>query len=148
VHSDYLRDTFYEAARAGVKDDPERDRWLGGRFAVIQTWRALSPPPQDRPLAVLDRRTISPEDIVLSKYVFGQRGDEQGFLNYSFRYNPAHRWAYISNMTAEDMLVFIGFDNDDDSIPGIPHSSFDNTANFPDAKPRMSMECRAMAYWG
>lgn len=101
------------------------------------------------PLAVLDRRSIAPEDVVLAQNIVGYGDNEQNFLNYTFRYNPAHRWSYVSDMTTDDVMVFIGFDNLDDSIPGIPHSAFDYaTASGKKTFPRMSCELRAFVYWG
>ena len=149
VHADFSRQSFHQMAAVSVADDPERDRWLGGRYAVIQTWRALSPPPQDMPLAVMDRRTIAPEDVVLAHNIVGRGDSEQKFLNYTFRHNAAHCWSYVSDMTADDVLVFIGFDSKDDTIPGIPHSAFDYAAaSGRDTYPRMSCELRAFVYWG
>ena len=34
---------------------------------VITVWRAISPPPQDKPLALLDRRTVDPKDLILEQ---------------------------------------------------------------------------------
>ena len=43
--------------------NPFPDRRLR-RFCQYNVWRALSPPPQDVPLAVCDARTIEPADLV------------------------------------------------------------------------------------
>src|ERR1700712_3913874 len=56
VHCDFDEASFHKMAADVLGDDPESQRWLSGRYAVIQGWRALSPPPQDTPLAVIDRR--------------------------------------------------------------------------------------------
>lgn len=144
VHADFSREIFYQMAREMVADEPERERWLSGRYAVLQTWRVFSPPPQNMPLAVIFQRTVAPEDVVLMDSIVAWGDDSQKFQSYTFRYNPAHRWSYISDMTTDDVLVFIGFDNKDDTIPGIPHSAFDYQAvSGRPAHPRMSCELRA-----
>lgn len=149
VHADFSHETFHQMAADCVADDPDRERWLAGRYAVIQTWRALSPPPQDMPLAVLDRRTLADEDIVVAHNIVGYGERAQRFLNFTFRYNSAHRWSYVSDMTSEDVIVFIGFDSLNDTVPGIAHSSFDYAATTDrQTYPRMSCELRAFAYWG
>jgi hypothetical protein len=146
VHGDFSQRVFHGMAREAVMDDPDCDRWLSGRFSVIQTWRVLTPPPQDYPLAMIDRRTVNSEELVHLRTVIGGPGQEQAYWNFSLRYQPAHRWYYLSNMTSEDMLVFIGSESTTE-IPGILHSSFDNTANFDNTVPRISCELRAFVYW-
>ncbi len=86
---------------------------------------------------------------VLAHNIVGRGDSEQKFLNYTFRHNAAHCWSYVSDMTADEVLVFIGFDSKDDTIPGIPHSAFDYAAaSGRDTYPRMSCELRAFVYWG
>jgi hypothetical protein len=148
VHSDFDREVFEAVSRGFVEDDPGRERWLSGRRGIVQTWRALSPPPQDRPLAVLDRRTITRNDLVRTRTVLGFEGNEQTFWHYTYRYNPAHRWSYISDMTSEDVLIFVGFDNAAEGLAGIPHQSFDFTQHCSETNPRWSYEVRAFVYWG
>jgi hypothetical protein len=148
VHCDFDSRSFHAMARDVLADDPERDRWISGRYAVVQTWRALSPPPQDMPLAVIDRRTIKTEDLVLTGNILGPPGKEQRVENFVYRHNPAHRWAYVSNMTSDDVLVFMGYDSADDEMTGNPHSSFDYWRHCDHTNPRWSCEVRAFVYWG
>ncbi|MFC4594532.1 CmcJ/NvfI family oxidoreductase [Sphingobium tyrosinilyticum] len=147
VHGDFAKDVFHDMAKEAVWNDPERDRWLAGRYAVVQTWRALSPPPQDFPLALVDRRTVSSHELVEMQSIIGAPGEERSYSSYSLKYNPRHRWSYLSNMTQDDVLVFIGSESDNE-MPGILHSSFDNTPNITDPVPRTSCELRAFVYWG
>ena len=147
VHGDFSRRVFRDMAAEAVEDDPDRAHWLAGRYSVIQTWRALSAPPQDYPLALLDRRTVTREELVDLRTVIGGPGQEKAFWNYSLKYNPAHRWYYLSDMTKDDMLVFIGSESTTE-MPGILHSSFDNSANIDKVIPRISCELRAFVYWG
>lgn len=149
VHADFSREDFRAMAAALVADDPEADRWLSGRYAVIQTWRALSPPPQDLPLALMDRRTIRAEDVVVAHNIVGKGESEQRFLNFTFRHHPDQRWSYVSDMARDDVMVFVGFDSAEDTIPGVPHSAFDyELASGRACLPRMSCELRVFAYWG
>jgi hypothetical protein len=148
VHCDFDANSFHQMARDVIADDPERDRWLAGRYACVQTWRALSPPPQDMPLAVVDRRTLRKEDLVLAWNILGPAGKEQKHKNYTYRHSPGHSWAYISNMTSEETLVFMGYDSADDEMTGSPHSSFEYWRHCDHTVPRNSAEVRAFVYWG
>jgi hypothetical protein len=97
----------------------------------------------------MDRRTIAAKDVIVAENIVGYGEQEQKFLNYTFRYSPEQRWSYVSDMTSDDVMVFVGFDNQDDTIPGIPHSSFDYEAvSGRKCHPRMSCELRGFVYWG
>lgn len=149
VHADFSHETFHNMAAQCVADDPERDRWLSGRYAVLQTWRVFSQPPQDMPLAVIDQRTVAAEDVVLMDSIVTWSEDAPKTQSYTFRHNPAHRWNYISDMTTDDVLVFTGFDTADETVPGIAHAAFDYASTTDRAtNPRMSCELRAFVYWG
>ncbi|MFC4595750.1 CmcJ/NvfI family oxidoreductase [Sphingobium tyrosinilyticum] len=148
VHCDWDNATFRNRAEALLADDPDRDHWLSGRFACVQTWRALSAPPQDLPLAVIDRQSLVDEDKVHFTNVIGKPGDEARFGNFAFRHNPDHRWAYISDMEADDMLVFMGFDTAEAGKTGSPHSAFDYYRQREGTVPRHSCELRAFVFYG
>jgi hypothetical protein len=120
---------------------------MAGRYAVVQTWRCLTAPPQDFPLALIDRRTVAVGELVPMRSIIGAPGEEKAYWSFSLGHDPAHRWCYLSNMAQDEVLVFIGSERDTD-VPGIFHSSFDNTPAFPDAVPRVSCELRAFVYWG
>lgn len=149
VHVDYSRGSFNDFAGMHLKDDPEREKWLAGRYAAYNVWRVLSPPPQDVPLAVADARSASYEDVVEGDSVIDATGKpEFRFGSSLYQYRPRHRWAYFSNMTRDEALVFKAFDSDLARVQGCPHSAFDDPSCPPDAVPRSSVEIRAYCYWG
>lgn len=144
VHADFDKDRWESTMRAAVAEDPDRDRWMSGRYALIHTWQALSPGPQDTPLAVIDRTTLQPQDYVdVTVEVYGAQYSALGL-----RYEPRHRWSYISSMTPSDTLVFLGWDSADTSMAGTAHSAFENLSLGEASIPRISSELRAMVYWG
>ena len=121
---------------------------LRGRFAIYNLWRALSDPPQDAPLAVCDARTVAPEDVVCSDCVIDPPGaPELRFENSVFRHNPRHRWCYFPDMTADEVLVFKGFDSDPGRASGVPHAAFTDPSCGDDAPPRASIDVRAFAFF-
>ena len=69
------------------------------RWALYNMWRAVTPPPQDIPLAVCDARTVEPEDEILIRSVSTERIGVITHDTTGFRYNPRHRWYYFSEMT-------------------------------------------------
>jgi hypothetical protein len=118
------------------------------RFIQYNVWRAISPLPQDIPLAVCDARSVAPGDLVIGDAVFDYY-DRPHWTSEStlVRANPAHRWAYFSNMTADEAMVFICKDSEPGRPQNVPHCAFDDPSCPAGGVPRASIEMRAMAYW-
>lgn len=126
---------------------------LGGlekvrRFAHYNVWRALSPPPQDTPLAVCDARSVDPRDLVPIDFVYdAPNRPEWSFEGLVVKHNPAHRWVYWSNMRRDEALIFKTNDSDPTHAHAVPHSAFDDPTCPPGAPPRASIEMRGVALW-
>lgn len=149
THVDYSRSSFHEFAAMQLGDDPDKARWLAGRYAAYNVWRVLSPPPQDIPLGLVDARTASYDDVVEGDAVIDGAGrPEFRFGSSLYRANPRHRWVYFSGMRPDEALVFKAFDSDTARVQGCPHSAFDDPSCPPGAVPRSSCEIRAYAFWG
>jgi hypothetical protein len=117
------------------------------RWGIYQLWRCLSPlAPVDMPLAVLDGRTVKPEDYV---YVDANFDNHIGKLETLFlHHNPDHRWTYFSQMVRDDVIVFKAYDTDKDKYFPVAHTSFPNPASPADGRHyRTSYELRAFVAW-
>ncbi|MGH7072925.1 MAG: CmcJ/NvfI family oxidoreductase [Stellaceae bacterium] len=118
------------------------------RYAMFNIWRAISPPPQDIPLALCDALSVAPQDTVIADAVFDYYDrPEWSAESTLLRYNPAHRWVYFANMTRDEALVFITKDSDLARPHHVPHSAFDDPSCPADVAPRASIEMRAMGFW-
>lgn len=118
------------------------------RFAHYNVWRALSPPPQDIPLALCDARSVAPADLIFADAVFDAKDKpEWSFEGWVVRYNPAHRWSYYSNMTRDEAIIFKTNDSDPEQPHCVPHSAFDDPSCPKGVPPRASIEMRGIAYW-
>jgi hypothetical protein len=118
------------------------------RVADYQTWRALTPPPQDRPLAVCDGRTIRQEDRIALPTVIGREDDPaKVFESTLARYSPDHRWFYFPNMEQDDLLIFRGADTDLERDLNVFHSAFLDPSGGTRAVPRESIESRFFCYY-
>jgi len=125
-----------------AKDRPIR------RFTQFNIWRAISPPPQDVPLAVCDARSVAPDDLVIGDAVFDYNDRPEWSAESTLvRANPAHRWAYFSGMTRDEALVFVCKDSDPGRPQNVPHCAFDDPTCPSGAPARTSIEMRAMAFW-
>jgi hypothetical protein len=118
------------------------------RFTQFNIWRAISPPPQDVPLAVCDARSVAPDDLVIGDAVFDYNDRPEWSAESTLvRANAAHRWAYFSTMTRDEALVFVCKDSDPLQPQNVPHCAFDDPSCPAGSLPRMSIEMRAMAFW-
>ncbi len=119
------------------------------RFAVFQTWRCLSPGPQDNTLVLCDASTIRTQDLIVFDACLRQPYDEPGaqFESQLCPHDPGQRWLYFPDMTADELIVFKSFD----STPGWSAQPLHNSADIPglpeDAAPRISVEARFFAFW-
>jgi hypothetical protein len=148
VHSDYNIESFYGFAHKMIEKDPDRGHWLSGRIAAFNVWRVLSVPPQDMPLAVLDKSSIDPKDQAKATSYIDDPKQSMSHGATLWRYSAGQRWAYSSDMTPNEALVFLSFDSENHDVAGPAHSGFDDPKCPAGVVPRSSLETRVYCYWG
>ncbi|KAG5775283.1 hypothetical protein H9Q73_011044 [Fusarium xylarioides] len=133
-------DELRDQASLRTKYFPEAEEFLKMRI-----WRTLVEPLRDRPLALCDWRSTSPQDFVACDLPApGYNGEV-----FQVYHNPAHEWWFASDMCKKEVILIKMYDSDSEK-PGssiamcAPHSSF----KWKDApginSPRESMEIRAI----
>jgi hypothetical protein len=133
-----------EAADAGHDVSPY------SRLVLVQTWRAVSPPPQDMPLALCDRRTFDEADVTPRTGILPPQNNhaDEG-IAYQFggvRHNPGQRWHYFPAMGPGEVLLFTGLDTARPNAGRTPHAAFASGAAG--AIERVSLEARFYAWFG
>src|SRR6266852_9761343 len=142
AHNDYTEWSGPQRVREIMGDEAER--LLRRRFAIVQVWRAIRKPIQANPLAILDARSLVPEDLLVAKRRYPHRVGQ----TYRLKYNPNHRWFYFPEMRRDEALVFKVFDSEKDGRARFtPHTSFADPNSPPNAAPRQSIEARALAFF-
>ena len=149
VHNDYTNWSAPQRVRDLLPDEAEE--LIQHRFAVIQVWRAIRSPVEKTPLAMCDARSISPHDLIVM-----ERSRPEGPGNtkrvgelYHLGFNPDHQWYYFPEMTGEEVLIFKTFDSDLESRSRFTaHAAFDDPTSRPDAPDRVSIDVRALAFFG
>jgi hypothetical protein len=148
AHTDYSDASGPATARQWLGDHPDADELFKGRFAIFNLWRALSEPPQDCPLCVVDATTVEARDLVVSHIVLGPTpGREMRLQTNMVAYNPAHRWVYFPDMRRNELLIFRGYDSDPARSRRVPHTAFDDPGAGDDAPPRESIDIRCVAFF-
>ncbi len=146
IHLDVTRASVERFLKFSL-DAAERPIAPWKRVVLYQTWRAVSDPPQDNLLALCDRSSVRPQDVVFYDAVIGEKGTALETIEArSCRYAPGHRWWYASDMGAEDLLVFIGHDSADPDAVQPFHTGFD-VPGCESAAPRASLEARFFAFY-
>lgn len=110
---------------------------------IINVWRPIGHPVAHKPLAVSDWRSLDPvHDLVPVRFIYPHR--EGG--TYVVRYNPRHRWHYLSNQTPEEVTLIKCYDSLEDKARLTPHSAFVDASSPKTAPHRESIEVRALVF--
>jgi hypothetical protein len=141
VHVDHTETSGPQRVRDLLPD--EADKLLQGRVQIINLWRPIRGPLQDAPLAVCDALSVKPEQLVPSDLIYQDRVGE----TYSVTYDPDHRWYYVPEMTAQEVLLLKCYDSKTDGRSRFaPHTAFTDPNTPSNALPRESIEIRALVF--
>jgi hypothetical protein len=142
VHNDYTEWSGPQRVRDLLPD--EADELLKRRFAIIQVWRPIRYPVESWPLAIADARTLSPADLVISERRYPGRIGQ----TYAITFSPTHKWYWFPHMRREEALVFKTFESAEDGrARWTAHTAFADPNTPPHARPRESIEIRALAFF-
>ena len=146
IHADVTERTFLDWAR-WVQDAEGASVGDWKRCVLYNTWRAVSAPPQDFPLALTDARSQKAGNYVVMDNDVGLDSSDHYVETRLAVHEDDDRWYYFSNMIEQELLVFKGYDSKFRDEQTVMHTAFDNTAQTPGAAPRESIEARFFAYW-
>jgi hypothetical protein len=142
VHNDYTEWSGPQRVRDLLPN--EADDLLHRRFAIVQVWRPIRYPVETFPLAICDARTLSPENLVVSERRYPDRVGQ----TYAITYSPDHVWYWLPHMRREEALVFKTYESlKDGRARWTAHTAFHDPTAMPGARPRESIEIRALAFF-
>lgn len=143
VHVDYTTRSAVNRAVELTGDDAIVAR-IRRRFMQINVWRPLHYAVATSPLALADSRSINDNDYVRADIIYPDRRGEI----LEVMHDPSHKWFFYPDMAPNEMLLFKGFDSDPTAASSrTPHTAFDDPETPVNAKPRHSLELRAMAFF-
>lgn len=138
IHFDQPREEYAVQARRKAAEHGH----IMGRAAMFNVWKATTPPPQNLPLGLCDRRAISVEDHVRGVVVEG--GVEAPYIGLTVPSQPPKIY-YTPDMAIGESLVFIAADFDPSNPLGCPHTAIAPPEAGHDLVPRNSVELRVLA---
>jgi hypothetical protein len=142
AHNDYTEWSGPQRVREILPQEAEQ--LLRHRFAIIQVWRAIAKPIQSNPLALVDARSVSGNDLLPAERRYPDRVGE----TYQLQYNPDHLWFYFPEMQRDEAIVFKVYDSQTHGRARFtPHTSFIDPSTPSDAPPRQSIEVRTFAFF-
>jgi len=112
------------------------------RGTIYNVWKAITPPPQNVPLAICDRRTLSERDFAIGTTVEGEIEVPHVTIVKSAR---DAKWFYAPDLSVDESLVFVGGDMDESHSLGCAHSAFKHPLSPANSVPRASIETRILA---
>ena len=148
VHNDYTERSGPKR-RCEILEAAGRTDLMDRQFAFVNLWRPIVGPVRDNPLGVCDVRSVKIEDFIETEIQhYGEDNLAQPRHSgeiYSVRYNPAHRWFYVSDMQPDEVLLLKCYDSRTDGRARfMPHTGFQNPTCPHDFVPRESIEARTL----
>ncbi|EKM50109.1 uncharacterized protein PHACADRAFT_264655 [Phanerochaete carnosa HHB-10118-sp] len=141
VHIDQTFDASVARVHRHLGEDAER--LLKGRVRIINVWRPIHHPVAHKPLAVSDWRHLDTEhDLVPIRFIYPDRVAG----TFSVRYNPDHKWYYLSNQTPEEVTLIKCYDSEENRARLTPHTAFLDKTSPKDAPHRESIEIRCLVF--
>lgn len=141
AHVDQTENAVIRRVQRHLGDDAEE--LLKHRFQLVNVWRPLFDDNTDSPLAVSDYNSINPDDDLMLSYLIYK--DYKG-ETYRIKYNPNHKWYYVSHQNKNDVLLLKCYDSKKDVARLTPHTAFFNPKSPQAARPRESIEVRALVF--
>ncbi|HUC11648.1 MAG TPA: CmcJ/NvfI family oxidoreductase [Stellaceae bacterium] len=142
VHNDYTEWSGPQRVRDLMGGEAEE--LLKYRFAIVQTWRPIRHPVESWPLAIADARSLSPDDMVVTERRYPDRIGQTSAITW----NPDHRWYWFPHMRPDEALVFKTFESATDGRARFTaHTAFEDPTTPANARPRESIEIRALAFF-
>ncbi len=142
VHNDYTDASGPQRVKDIMGDDA--NELLKNRFAVINVWTPIVGPVLRTPLAVCDASTMQQSDFIDTALLYRDRTGQIQMVTHQ----PAHRWYYLSEMTADEALLLKCFDSEQDGCARYTaHTAFDDPNTPGDAPDRQSIEVRTLAFF-
>ncbi|KAL8902974.1 MAG: hypothetical protein Q9207_004247 [Kuettlingeria erythrocarpa] len=108
-HTDQTVEGGPRRARHHLTED-EASKYLDGtwRVRILNCWRPLFHPADERPMAMCDYASVDHADLIAADRVSREYTGEIYYL----RHNENQQWYWISNQTPEEMLLFVNYDSD------------------------------------
>ena len=144
THNDFTARSGRERALAELAARGIDPYLLDGRFAIVNLWRPIGRRVEKWPLALVDARTLGPDDLVATDLVYRDRVGE----TYSLGFSAGQQWHYFPLLAPDEAILIKGYDSQEEGIARFTaHSAFEDPQSPADAPERESIEVRALVVY-
>ncbi|GFF36823.1 hypothetical protein IFM61606_00752 [Aspergillus udagawae] len=143
VHADQTPRAAVATIRQHIRGPEEVALLLRSRYRIINVWKPINGAVESSPLAFASGSSVDPADLVPIELRFPNEISE----SVGVKYNAKQRWLYWSGMENNECLLLKCSDSLE-NVPAVqvPHSAFIDPRSRPGAKPRESIEIRALVF--
>jgi hypothetical protein len=140
AHNDYTERSALQRVRDVLAPDTA-ERFLAGRFAMVNVWRSFGASSERFPLAAADGRTVRESDHIAVDLVYPDRTGEVYYTAHA----SGQRWFYFSRMQPDEAMLIKCFDSARDGRTRYTaHTGFANPHAPSETPPRESIEVRTL----
>lgn len=139
VHIDQTASSAQARVERHLPD--EAAQLLQGRYRIINVWRPINGAVESFPLAFADSASVPDEALVGIEHRYPDRSGETAAVKHT----EGQRWCYWSGMDDSERLFLECFDSQNPK-GRVPHTAFVDPRSGDDAKPRESIEVRALVF--
>ncbi|KAL4783753.1 hypothetical protein BJX76DRAFT_328995 [Aspergillus varians] len=128
--------------REHVKNPEDAEKLLRGRCRIINVWRPLNGKVESMPLAFATATSVGLDDLsTIERRYAHYTGETMGV-----KYNPNQQWLYWSGIDTDERILIKCADTREDVARRVPHSAFQDPRSPANARPRESIEVRALVF--
>jgi hypothetical protein len=144
THNDFTARSGRERVLAELAERGLDPALIEGRFAIVNLWRPIGRKVEKWPLALVDARTLGPDDLVATDLVYRDRVGE----TYSLGFSAGQTWYYFPWLTPDEAILIKGYDSQEEGVARFAaHSAFEDPQSPADAPERESIEVRALVIY-
>ena len=123
THNDFTARSGRERALAELEARGIDASLLDGRFAIVNLWRPIGRKVEKWPLALVDARTLGPDDLVATDLVYRDRVGE----TYSLGFSAGQKWYYFPWLTPDEAILTKGYYSKEKGVVRFTaHSAFED----------------------
>jgi hypothetical protein len=143
AHVDQTPRAAAERVRMHVEDPAEAEELLKGRYRIVNVWMPLNGAVQSSPLAFAAADSVDHDaDLVPIEHRYPTRTGE----TMGVRFNPRQNWLYLSGVRPDERVLLKCADSAEGVGKGAPHTAFVDERSPVGARPRESIEVRALVF--
>ncbi|KAL3442732.1 hypothetical protein BJX65DRAFT_298775 [Aspergillus insuetus] len=142
AHVDQTPWAAEQRVRTSITDPAEAEKLLKGRYRIINVWRPLNGKVESMPLGFATAATVAAEDLTpIQRRYPHYTGETMGV-----KFNPKQQWLYWSGIDDDERILIKCSDTQEGVAHHVPHSAFADPRSPAEAKPRESIEVRALVF--